>query len=79
VSAAGAEQRDILLAGLEQRYNACFTEKNGTLIRFDITPGLRNLYNVNQDDVIKDKALAWIERETDPKYRKKYARVWKDA
>lgn len=79
VGTAGAEQQETLLAGLEQRYHECVTEKNATLIRFDIIQGLRNLYDVNHDNIIKDKALTWIEGETDPKYRKKYTRVWKDA
>jgi hypothetical protein len=47
------------------------------LIRFDIIQSLRNLYDVAPDEIIREKALAWIETEDDVKYRKKYARVWK--
>ena len=77
IGAAGKEQQTLLLDGLERRYNECITEKNCTLIRYDIIVDLRNLYDVVKDEAIKDKALAWIETEADAKYRKKYAGVWK--
>jgi hypothetical protein len=63
--------------GLVGRFNECVTEKNGTLIRYDIIQGLRNLYDAVQDEEIREKALELIETEQDIKYRKKYARVWK--
>ena len=53
------------------------TEKNCTLIRYDIIQGLKNLYNEVKDETIKEKALELIETEEDLKYRKKYASVWK--
>lgn len=63
--------------GLARRYQECITEKNCTLIRCDILQGLRNLYNQEEEDDIKGRALALIETEEDLKYRKKYAGVWR--
>jgi hypothetical protein len=58
-------------------FKNCKTEKNWTLIRYDIIQGLRNLYNEVKDEQIKEKALELIESEEDAKYKKKYAGVWK--
>jgi hypothetical protein len=77
VGLAGPPQRAQTLAGLEQRFHECAAEKNCTLIRYDIIQNLRNLYDQIQDDSIRQKALELIETESDPKYRKKYAGVWK--
>jgi hypothetical protein len=40
---------------------------------------LRNLYDERPDEDIKQLALAWIARDEDPKYRKKYASLWKQV
>lgn len=77
VGVAGDAQEQLLLDGFERRFNECITEKNCTLIRFDIIQGMRNLYNEIHDEAIKTKALALIETENDGKYRKKYAGVWR--
>ena len=79
VGTAGAEQQAILMAGLAQRYDECVAEKNSTLIRFDIIQNMRNVYDATHDEAIKENALTLIEQEEDPKYRKKYAKVWKNA
>jgi hypothetical protein len=76
---AGPKQQARLLDGLERRYDECISEKNCTLIRYDIIQGLRNLYDAAPDETIRARALAWLEREDDLKYRKKYARVWKNG
>lgn len=78
IGAAGEPQRALLLQGFEQRYTECINEKNWSLIRFDILTSLRNVYDATQDEAVKAKALALIEMEEDPKYKKKYARGWKD-
>lgn len=52
-------------------------EKNCTLIRFDIIQGLRKLYDEENDEAVKQKALNLIETEEDLKYHKKYAAVWR--
>lgn len=77
VGAAGREQKEKLLAGLEGRFKECVTEKNCTLIRYDILQGLRQLYDEVKDEKIKEKALELIETEEDLKYRKKYAGLWR--
>lgn len=77
VGVAGETQQNVLLAGLEQRFHECHTEKNCTLIRYDILQSLRNVYDVTKDEQIKAKALALIDIETDLKYRKKYTALWK--
>ncbi|HVH13710.1 MAG TPA: hypothetical protein VM759_11690 [Longimicrobium sp.] len=77
VGAAGARQRDALVAGLCQRFAECAAEKNCTLIRFDIVQVLRRMYDAAPDDGISRTARELIETEPDPKYRKKYAGVWK--
>jgi hypothetical protein len=77
VGAAGKQQQRLLVDGLTLRFNECVTEKNTTLIRYDIVVGLRNLYDVVKDESIRVRALELIETEMDPKYRKKYAGVWR--
>ena len=77
VGTAGKRQQQILMDGLEGRFNECVTEKNCTLIRYDIIQGLRNLYDETRDEIVREKALELIETEEDVKYRKKYATVWR--
>lgn len=78
IGLAGEAQKQQLLAGLAQRYEECISEKNATLIRYDIIEALRKLYDAEPDETIREKALALIETEEDPKYRKKYVGVWKN-
>jgi hypothetical protein len=77
VGVAGSKQQELLVNGLERRFEECSTEKNCTLIRYDISQSLRNVYDVVKDEKIRAKALELIETETDLKYRKKYASLWK--
>ena len=77
VGVAGNKQQKIYLEGLERRFKECITEKNCTLIRYDILQSMRNVYDVVKDEKLKDKALELIEIEEDLKYRKKYATLWK--
>jgi hypothetical protein len=76
VGLAGVHQRRLLLEGLELRYRECITEKNCTLIRFDIIQNLRTLFDEVKDASIRLKALELIDLEEDLKYRKKYASLW---
>jgi hypothetical protein len=78
VGAAGKKQQKKLVDGLEGRFKECITEKNCTLIRYDIIQSLRNLYDAVQDEKVKKNALELIETEEDLKYRKKYASLWRD-
>jgi hypothetical protein len=77
VGVVGKKQQKMLADGLEGRFLECITEKNCTLIRFDILQSLRNVYDAVKDEEIKSRALALIETEEDPKYRKKYEGLWK--
>jgi hypothetical protein len=77
VGIVGAQQRQVYLAGLERRFHECLTEKNCTLIRYDILQGFRNVYDVVKDEKIRAKALELIEAEDDVKYRKKYLTLWR--
>ena len=77
VGVAGREQQRIYMEGLERRFHECSTEKNCTLIRYDIQQSLRNVYGVLKDEKIKEKALVLIQLEEEPKYHKKYSSLWK--
>lgn len=79
VGAAGERQRGALVEGLSRRFAECANEKNCTLIRYDIVQALRNVYDAAPDEAVRARALALIETETEPKYRKKYAGVWKEV
>src|SRR5215212_4421267 len=71
------KMRKIVVEALADWFRNSTTEKNCTLIRYDIIQDLRNLYKEVKDEKIKEQALALIETEEDLKYRKKYAGVWK--
>jgi len=77
VGAAGKQQQAKLVDGLAGRFEECITEKNCTLIRYDILQDLRNLYDQVKDEKVRGKALELIETEADLKYRKKYASLWR--
>ena len=66
-----------VMDALTDWFKNCITHKNCTLIRYDIIQDFRNLYEEAGDEKIKEKALALIETEEDPKYKKKYASVWR--
>lgn len=78
VGAAGRQQQRLVVEGLETRFRECISEKNCTLIRFDIIQGFKKLYEAIGDEKLREKALQLIETEVDGKYRKKYAGVWRD-
>ena len=77
VGVAGEKQQELLIAGLELRFRECITEKNCTLIRYDICQSLRNIYDAVKDEKIREKARELIATEEDLKYRKKYATLWR--
>jgi uncharacterized protein YnzC (UPF0291/DUF896 family) len=53
-------------------------KKNGTLVRSDIIELFQKVYINTRDEKVKYQALSLIEKEEDPKYRKKYLGFWKD-
>ena len=77
VGVAGGEQFKAYLDGLTARFTECAVEKNGTLTRYDICQSLKNTYDVVRDEAVQETALRLIETETDLKYRKKSAGLWK--
>lgn len=77
VGLGGKKAQQLVVMGLEKRYMECATEKNCTLIRYDIQVSLHSLYNATTSSEIKEKALKLIELEEDGKYKKKYFTVWK--
>ncbi|UTR12668.1 hypothetical protein MM300_10515 [Evansella sp. LMS18] len=79
IGLAGEQQKELVVDHLVNRYRECEGEKNYTLIRFDITQGLRHLFDALHDEAIKITALELIAEETDDKYRKKYAALWKNT
>lgn len=77
IGVVGKEQLQLLMKGLESRFNECISEKNCTMIRSDILQSMHDVYDVIPDESIREKALALIETEADVKYRKKYSTLWK--
>lgn len=77
IGLAGDAQRNMVMDGLAHRFDDCASEKNCTLIRFDILVALKQLFDMVPDDSIRKLAKALIEAEPDEKYRKKYKTVWK--
>ena len=77
VGLAGKEQQKLVVDGLALRFHECSSEKNCTLIRYDISQSLRNLYDAVKDEGIRSTALELIATEPDSKYRAKYATLWK--
>src|SRR4051812_21206615 len=63
VGAAGPRQKEMVVGGLARRFADCVAEKNCTLIRSDIIQGLRNLYDLDNDGAVREKALELIETE----------------
>ena len=77
IGTAGSQQCKMVVDGLAERFAECSTEKNCTLIRYDILVALKQLSDVVKDESIGETARALIETEPDEKYRKKYKTVWK--
>jgi hypothetical protein len=77
IGMVGKAEQGLVMEGLERRFHECVSEKNCTLIRYDILQGMKNIYDGTKDETIRTKALELIEIEEDPKYRKKYGTVWK--
>jgi len=77
IGVEGEKQRTALMKGLQVRFKECSTEKNCTLIRYDILESMLRIYRVVKEEAIRLTALALIETEPDSKYRKKYASLWR--
>lgn len=77
IGVAGESQRKALVEGLVERFKECASEKNCTLIRYDILESLRRIYDAVADEKLRATALMLIELEQDSKYRKKYSTLWR--
>lgn len=77
IGVAGEGQRKVLVEGLTVRFKECATEKNCTLIRYDILECLRRIYDVAGDETLRATAARLMELEKGAKYKKKYATLWK--
>jgi hypothetical protein len=78
VGVAGERQRDALVKGLINRFKECSTEKNCTLIRYDIQVVLRRLFDIVNDAKVRTTAENLMSLEPDQKYKKKYESVWRN-
>jgi hypothetical protein len=78
IAIVSPELLDIVANRLANRYKNALSEKNGTLVRSDIIEVFKKIYDKTQDEQVKHHALSLIEKEEDPKYRKKYLGFWKD-
>lgn len=77
IGAVSPEHRRLLTERLAERFREAEAEKNDTLVRYGIVEGLHKLYDVSQDEQLREAALALIATEADGKYQKKYAGVWR--
>lgn len=77
IGVAGKTQRGVLVDELAGRFHECKSEKNCTLIRYDIIECLRMIHDQVGDELIRLRALELIDTEMDLKYRKKYLSGWK--
>lgn len=76
VGAAGPRQQEAWRQGLVQRFADCRTEKNWSLIRYDIIQSMRDVYDATDAEEVRHTAQELIDSESDVKYRKKYAKIW---
>lgn len=76
VGATAPRQQEVWRKGMVQRFTECRTEKNWSMIRYDIIQSMCNVYHVTDDDEIRTTAQELIQSESDVKYRKKYAKLW---
>ena len=77
IGCVGKKHLKLVLDGYALRFEECATEKASTLFRSDISIALKKLFDATADKKIQETALALIETEAAPKYRKKYTSVWK--
>ena len=78
IAIVSPELLGIVTNRLNDRYKDALSEKNGTLVRSDIIEVFKKIYDKTQDEKVKHQALLLIEKEEDPKYRKKYLGFWKE-
>ncbi len=62
---------------LARRFRECSSERNATLIRYDIQCVMRRIHDGTNDPDVRARALKLADLETDAKYRKKYLGAWR--
>ncbi|MBI2689102.1 MAG: hypothetical protein HYX27_22590 [Acidobacteria bacterium] len=77
VAIVNPENRKMVVGGLTRRFNECESDKNCTLIRYDITVVLRKIADATNDPSIRLLSEKLIATEADAKYARKYTAVWK--
>jgi hypothetical protein len=77
VGILGKGHQSTVVDALSRRFSDCASEKNCTLIRYDIAQCLRRLYDAVHDERIRQNTMRLIATEPDPKYRRKYEALWK--
>ena len=77
VAIVSPSNQKLVTTGLTNRFTECVGEKNCTLIRYDITVVFHTIHQHTKDDTIRDLSQQLIATETDAKYQKKYASVWR--
>ena len=77
VGAAGEEMQNVVVEAFADRFRDCASEKNCTLIRYDILAVLRRVYDATGDAALRTTAEGLMPIENDPKYRKKYGTLWR--
>lgn len=78
IGLAGEKQKNLVVNHFVDRFKNGTDEKNYTLIRSDILVGMRDLYDVTNDETIKKLAQELIDVVEDSKYQKKYKKIWKE-
>jgi hypothetical protein len=77
VGVVNKEYQKMVIDSLSERFADCVSEKNCTLIRYDILEVFKKIYDQRPNDPLKDKAIELIESEADALYRKKYIKLWR--
>ncbi|MFC5714402.1 hypothetical protein ACFPU1_16775 [Thalassorhabdus alkalitolerans] len=77
VGLAGNQPKDMVMKHMVDRFHQCTEEKNYTLIRSDIIQNMRNLYDILDEEEIKETAMELIATVDEKKYKKKYEAIWK--
>lgn len=79
VAITGDRQHKKIVDGLVARFKECASEKNCTLIRYDIQCVLKRIHEHAGAPGLRSIADALINLETDAKYKKKYNTVWRGS
>jgi hypothetical protein len=72
------EHQKATVSRLSRRFRECASEKNCTLIRYDIQIVLKRIFDSTKDESVRTQALKLMDLEQDRKYTRKYGTVWKE-